>query len=140
MIHISNHCEIREDELVFTASRSSGPGGQNVNKVSSRVSLEFDVDCSPSLTDAQRHLIHARLGTRLSKEGILRIVSQQTRSQPENKQLAVNRFTELLRQALKPLPVRRKTKRTRASHERRLEEKRRKGTIKRERSRPRLED
>ncbi|HMC82356.1 MAG TPA: aminoacyl-tRNA hydrolase [Candidatus Polarisedimenticolia bacterium] len=100
MIEIRDGLAIREEELRFTASRSGGPGGQNVNKVSTRVTLWFDVAGSPSLTAEQRSLIRSRLATRISKEGVLRVVSQQTRSQAANREAARRgRFEEKRRRS-----------------------------------------
>lgn len=134
MIKIDEHTSISEEELTFTASLSSGPGGQNVNKVSSRITLWFDVANSPSLSPENKELIISRLTTRIGKDGVLRVISQQTRSQTENKELAIERFTELLRGALKKVPIRRKTQVSRAAKLRRLEEKRQRGSLKHERS------
>src|SRR5208337_1771946 len=104
MIEITDQVSIPEEELRFTASLSSGPGGQNVNKVSSRITLWFDVVNSPSLSPEQKELIQSRLATRIGKNGVLRVISQQTRSQLENKELAIERFAELLRDELKQVP------------------------------------
>src|SRR5664280_3566590 len=79
---------------------SGGPGGQNVNKVATKVTLTFDVAASPSLTDAQRDRIRARLATRISKDGVLQVVSQRHRTQGANRAAALERFVELLRDAL----------------------------------------
>src|SRR5580704_16577736 len=100
MIVINEQLSIPDNELTFVASRSGGPGGQNVNKVSSRVTLTFDVSHSPSLSEAQRHRISSKLATRINKDGVLRVVSQRTRSQELNKEDTVVRFIELLRGAL----------------------------------------
>src|SRR5208337_733977 len=94
MIKITDHISIPEEELSFTASLSGGPGGQNVNKVSSRVTLWFDVVNSPALSPEQKELVMSRLGNRIGKNGVLRVISQQTRSQAENKELAIERFVE----------------------------------------------
>jgi ribosome-associated protein len=129
------------DELRFTASPSSGPGGQHVNKVSTRVTLLFDVDGSPSLSDGQKARLHAALAGRIAKDGVLRLVSQTSRSQATNKELAVERFVVLVREALTPKPPRRKTRATLASKLRRLESKSRRATVKRARSsRPDADD
>ncbi len=133
-IPITDQVAIPEDELRFTASRSGGPGGQNVNKVSTRVTLWFDLLGSPSLSDADKDRIARRLGGRVGKDGVLRVVSQQTRSQAANRELALARFVELLRAALTPLPVRRKTRATLAARLRRLEHKKLHGARKRERT------
>lgn len=134
MVAINEQISIPEEELTFTASRSSGPGGQNVNKVSSRVMLWFDVVNSPSLSPEQKDLVMRRLATRISKEGVLRVISQQTRSQLENKELAVDRFAELLRDALRQIPVRKKTRVSKGAKLRRLEKKKQRGLLKSRRS------
>ncbi len=110
-------------EFVFQTSRSSGPGGQNVNKVNSRVELRFDVLKSCLLSEVQKAVLLTKLATRITSEGILILVSQEERSQLKNKELVVNRFYQLLRDALKPVRKRRKTRPTRASVEKRLQSK-----------------
>lgn len=128
-------------ELRFTATPSSGPGGQHVNKVSTKVTLLFDVDGSPSLSEGQKARLHAALAGRIGKDGVLRLVSQTTRSQFANKEYAVERFAALVREALTPKPIRRKTRATLASKLRRLETKRKHGAVKRTRgSRPDLDE
>jgi len=127
---------IDENELRFTYSRSSGPGGQNVNRVETRVTLMFDVLDSPSLTDAQKQRIAMRLATRMNREGVLRVVSQRHRTREGNRRAAVERFYELLAEALKRQKPRRKTKVSRAARRRRVEQKRRRGEIKRRRAKP----
>jgi ribosome-associated protein len=134
MAQITDQLSIPEDELRFTASHSSGPGGQNVNKVSSRVTLWFDVVNSPSLEQEQKELIMRRLANRIGKDGVLRVISQQTRSQAENKELAVGRFVELMQDALRRVPIRKKTRVSKGVKERRLEEKKQHGILKRARS------
>ena len=133
MIPIKAGLVIPENEITFTASRSSGPGGQNVNKVSSRVTLSFDVAASTALSEEQKQKIGGRLATRISKEGILRIVSQKTRSQEENRRDAINRFSDLLRRALTDRRSRIKTRVPAAAKERRIEEKRKRKVIKQQR-------
>lgn len=134
MIEVTERVSIPEEELTFTASLSGGPGGQNVNKVNSRITLWFDVLNSPSLLPEDKELIVARLGSRIGKNGVLRIISQSTRSQAANKELAVRRFVEVLQAALKRLPMRKKTKVSRAAKLRRLEEKKQRSMLKGERS------
>jgi ribosome-associated protein len=134
MIEVTNRITIPEEELRFTASLSSGPGGQNVNKVNTRVTLYFDVSNSPSLSQEDKELIMSRLGSRISKDGVLRVISQQTRSQTANREVAVERFVELLGTALKQEKVRRKTGVSKAAKLRRLEEKRQRSILKRARS------
>jgi ribosome-associated protein len=133
MIEINDSLSIQEAELSFRFSRSSGPGGQNVNKVSTKVTLLFDVACSPSLSEDQRSLIMRRLGTRITRAGVLRISSQKHRSQSANREASIERFGELLRMALERSRPRRKTRMPKSARERRLEQKKRRGTLKRQR-------
>ena len=128
---------LREDELVFRYTRSGGPGGQHVNTSSTRVELVFDLAGSPALTESERALARRRLRTRLDSEGRLRVVAQDERSRARNRAIAVERFRELMREALRPPPPpRRPTKPTRTATEQRLEGKRRTGTTKRLRRPP----
>jgi ribosome-associated protein len=133
MIEIAANTFLREEELAFKTSRSGGPGGQNVNKLNTRVTVLFDVAGSPSLSDEQRQRVRSRLSTRIDKQGVLHIVSQKHRSQEANRQAAVERLQELLREALTPEPTRKKTKIPRAARERRIREKKRRGEIKQQR-------
>lgn len=110
-------------EFVFQTSRSSGPGGQNVNKVNSRVELRFDVNNSALLTEFQKAVLKTKLASRITAEGILILTSQEERSQLKNKEQVVSRFYQLLREALKPVRKRRKTRPTRSSVEKRLQSK-----------------
>jgi ribosome-associated protein len=135
MIEITGHISISEDELVFKASRSGGPGGQNVNKVNTRVTLFFDVGNCDSLSDAQKRRILTRLRTRADKNGVLRVVSQKHRTQRANRQAAIERLQELLADAVKTRPVRKKTTIPRAVNRRRLEDKRRRSLLKQQRAR-----
>lgn len=135
MITINDRVCISEAELSFTASRSGGPGGQNVNKVSTRVTLWFDVVNSRSLAEEDKEHIVEHLGNRMGKDGVLHIVSQRERSQAENRELAVERFVELLQSALKQAPARRKTRIGKTARLRRMEEKKRHSKLKSERTR-----
>jgi ribosome-associated protein len=134
MIHITESLAIPESELSFTTSRSSGPGGQHVNKVSSRVILRFDVAASPSLSDADKRRLLTRLATRISKDGVLRVVAQKSRSQTANRTAAVARFVALLQEALTPQPWRQKTTVSPAARQRRLAEKARRSALKQQRA------
>ncbi len=107
MIKINTNTEIDPAELRFEAIRSSGPGGQNVNKLSTCVRLYFDLSASLSLTEAQKERIQQRLRNRISKEGVLSLSAQDERSQSANKQLVISRFQKLLAEALF-IPRRRK--------------------------------
>ena len=134
MIEILPGLSIPEDELRFAASRSGGPGGQNVNKVSSRVTLTFDVQGSTTLSDGHKRAIMKKLATRINKDGVLRIVSQRTRSQELNRTDVIERFSELVGRALTPERPRIKTRIPGAARERRFEEKKKRGLIKHVRS------
>ncbi len=123
MIDVTPGLAIPDAELSFAASRSGGPGGQNVNKVATKVTLAFAVASSPSLTDEQRRRILARLATRISKDGVLRVVSQRHRTQGANRAAALERFVALLAAALAVEPDRVPTRPTRVSRQRRVSEK-----------------
>jgi ribosome-associated protein len=127
-------------ELGFRASRSGGPGGQHVNTSSTRVELWWDAGQSPSLTPEQRERLLRRLANRLTEGGLLRIVSGATRSQAQNRAIAIERFRDIVARAL-TVPKRRKpTRPSRGVKERRLAEKRRQSERKRERRPPKPED
>ena len=130
MIEITDDIAICADEFVFKASRSGGPGGQNVNKVNTRVTLFFDVAGCEVLSDIQKQRILRRLATRADKNGVVRVVSQKYRTQKANRRASVERLQELLREALKTKPVRKKTKVPERAHRRRLEEKKRRSMLK----------
>jgi ribosome-associated protein len=131
MIRINDSLSIPDEELTFEFARSGGPGGQNVNKVSTKATLLFDVARSPSLADEERSRIRETLRTRITKSGVLRVTSQRYRTQRANRIAAMERFVELLREALKPRRRRKKTRTPRSAHERRLQGKRRRATLKR---------
>lgn len=133
-IRITDQLMIPEEELTFTASRSGGPGGQNVNKVSTRITLWFDVFGSPSLSEGQKQQITQKLPTRINKAGILWVTAQQTRSQASNKELAKSRLAELLAQALQNPIQRKRTRIPQRVQEHRLESKKKRGRLKRDRS------
>ena len=109
-----------DSEIWFKTSRSSGSGGQNVNKVSTKVELNFDVMNSKLLTVEQKQIIFSKLSNKINKEGILKIVSQESRSQLENKEIALKRFNGLISHCLKKEKKRIKTKATKQSKEKRI--------------------
>ncbi len=133
-IEIGKGIFISEDELVFKFSRSGGPGGQNVNKVNTRVTVLFDVANAKSFSDMQKEQILKRLATRADRNGVIRAVSQRYRTQKANRKAAVERLEELLREALKRKAVRRETKVPEAVKRRRLEEKRKRSLLKKQRA------
>ena len=135
-LRISSDLTIPSAELRFETSRSSGPGGQNVNKVESRVAILFDVDSSPTLTTDQKELIRSRLATRMSKKGILRVVAQKHRSQAANRKEVIGRFVRLLEEALEPEAPRHTTAVPRAAKRRRLDDKKRRSQLKKKRRGP----
>src|SRR5207237_9980476 len=118
------------NEISFVASRSGGPGGQNVNKVSSRVTLSFDVAQSVALSEEQKSIVLKALRTRINRKGVLQIVSQRTRSQDMKRADALERFEDLLRRALTPKRPRIKTRVSAAAKQNRLEMKRKRTAIK----------
>ena len=120
-----------EDELIFTSSRSSGPGGQNVNKVSTKVELRFNVIKSMRLSDSEKELVYEKLRKKINRDGELILISQSERSQLKNKKKVIEKFYILLSKALSVRSKRIPTKPTGSSKEKRLEGKRRRSVVKR---------
>jgi ribosome-associated protein len=129
-IQVTRSVSLPRTEIELRFSRSSGPGGQHAQKSDTRVEASFDVEASSALSEAQKRRVVARAGP------VLRAVAQDERSQWRNRELATERLVESLRQALKVQRRRRPTKPTKASRERRLEAKRRRGDVKRLRRPP----
>jgi ribosome-associated protein len=122
------------EEFVFRFSRGGGPGGQNVNKVNTRVTVLFDAANSESFSSEQKERILRRLASRANKDGVIRVVSQQYRTQKANRDAAVEQLEELLSCALKKKKMRKKTRVPEAARRERLEKKRRRAFLKRQRA------
>ena len=134
MIEIGDGLAIPDEEVSFVTSRSGGPGGQNVNKLETRVTLRFDLQGSPSLSEEQKARLGERLATRITRAGVLQVTAQKHRTQAENREASVIRFAELLREGLREEAPRRPTKVPKAAKRRRIEAKRRRGDRKKERT------
>jgi ribosome-associated protein len=140
MIHVTADIAIDEREIEESFVRASGPGGQNVNKLSTAVQLRFDARHSPSLPDDVRERLERIAGSRLTRDGVIVIVAQRHRTQARNRTDALDRLKALIRQAAVAPIKRRPTRRTKASRERRIEGKKRHAHTKRLRqSRPSFE-
>ena len=121
---------IPEDEFVFIASRSSGPGGQNVNKVNTKVELQFNVQDSACLSAQEKEMIQGKLKSRINSSGVLVVRSQSERTQLRNRKNAVDKLLILLSGALTERPERKPTEPTIKSQVERIDEKRKRGKIK----------
>jgi ribosome-associated protein len=119
-----------EDEFVFSASRSSGPGGQNINKINTRIELRFSIKRTLLLSDGEKDLILAKLANKINNEGELILSAQSERTQLMNKREVTEKFFSLLAKALTKKPFRISTKPTAASVDRRLEGKKKRGVKK----------
>lgn len=130
---INNKIRIPEKELEFKISRSSGPGGQNVNKLNTKVAVIFDIENSGALKAEQKEIILRKLAYRLTKDKKLIVVSQQFRTQRANRDYAVEKLEGLIENALKKPKTRRPTRPTYTAVEKRLKRKKQRSVIKRQR-------
>jgi len=131
---------IPDTDLSFAFVRASGPGGQNVNKVSSAVQLRFDMQGSTALSDAVKSRLRSLAGRRVTDDGAILIIARNQRSQDQNRREALERLAELIQRALVVPKARRATKPTRASRERRLDTKSRQQQTKQRRNKVRWDD
>lgn len=122
--------QLLETELHYKTSRSGGSGGQHVNKVSTKVELDFDINASRFLTEDQKAILHSKLSSRITNEGILQLISQSERSQLRNKKVVLEKFYDLIEDAFKVQKKRKPTKTPRAVKEKRLLAKKMKAEIK----------
>jgi ribosome-associated protein len=130
MIEVTNNISIPENELSFEFVRSSGPGGQNINKVATAVQLRFDIAQTPSLPDAVRERLMHLAGKRLTSEGVLVIEAKRYRSQEKNRQDALDRLVNLVRKAVEKPKKRHKTLISQEQKEQRLQQKRQRSQLK----------
>ncbi len=123
-------------ELNFKAIRSSGPGGQHANKVSSKIELTFDVNASNELSDEQKQLLLKKIANRLSKENILILFCDENRSQHKNKEIVIKRFLEVIKEGLRKPKKRKATKPSKKSIQKRLDNKKKTSEKKSSRQKP----
>jgi len=138
-VGLKNGIEIADEHLCFKAVRSSGPGGQNVNKANTRVTVFFDAAGCTSISDGQRKRILKKLRTRANKLGVIRVSSQRHRSQNANLEAAIDRLSELLNHALEKPRRRKKTVVPAYAKKKRLQEKNKRSRLKQQRRKKRMD-
>lgn len=131
--------EILLNELTFKATRSSGAGGQHVNKVASRIELSFDIPNSQGLTEEEKERLQQKLASRLTKDGILLLSCSESRSQHKNKAIVIERFLELVKENLKVRKPRKKSKPSKSAIEKRLKTKKEQALKKADRKPPKID-
>ena len=133
MIELGPGVDVAPEELVYRATSASGPGGQNVNKVATRIELTWNVGASRSLDDVVRARLQEKLASRIDGQGPVRVVASDQRTQKANREAALERLRALVSEALKVKAPRKASKPSRAARQRRLDAKKRRGEIKRQR-------
>ncbi|MCK4539137.1 MAG: aminoacyl-tRNA hydrolase [Candidatus Krumholzibacteria bacterium] len=139
MVEINSRLDIPPGEITFEFTTSQGPGGQNVNKVATRATLLFDLEASSALSDSQKSIIRVSLPGRINRKGVFRVSSQKYRTREANKKAALDRFAELLRDVLRPVRPRKKTKVPFRTKKIRMENKKRRSRLKAGRKRQEAE-
>ncbi len=127
---MAQRIDVPDDSIIFKYSRSSGPGGQNVNKVSTKVTLFFDLSGCSAFSDVQKQRMLKNLEGRIDKKGVIKVVSQRHRTQNANRVAAVEKLKQLLAASLKESPIRRETTVPRWAKQKRLQSKRKRSAIK----------
>ena len=139
-LRINGKVTIPAAELQWTTSRSGGPGGQHVNKTNSKVTLEWNVDTSSAISDTKKARIKSRLAKRITSEGLLKVSASGSRSQKANLEDARERMADMIREAMKVAKRRKKTKPSKRAKRKRVENKRRRGDLKKSRKKPSKND